>query len=129
MASQLTGRFRANSHVLHWWSWLPRRRYHIAARVEAADLVPVRLPRKALVIVESGADPSWVAFDCPCRRKHRLLIRLEAGDRPSWRLTGLRAPSLAPSIDSHDRGRRCHFWLVNGRVLWVQHPDRMEMMA
>jgi hypothetical protein len=101
----------------------------MAARVEAADLVPARLPRKALVVVEDREGPSWVAFDCPCRRRHRLLIRLAAGERPHWRLTGLQAPSLDPSVDSHDGEQRCHFWLINGKVWWVRYQNPMEMMT
>ena len=120
---------RGDRGVLPRRSWLPHRRYHVAARVEAADLVPARLPRKAMVIVENRGIPTWVAFDCPCHRGHRLLIRLTEDERPYWRLTRLQPPSLQPSVNSRDGGQRCHFRMINGRVRWTRYPDRMETMT
>lgn len=102
-----------------WWSWLPRRRYRVMRRVDAADLVPDRLPRKALVTVENDAGPAWVAFDCPCRGRHRLLIPLSMGRSPHWLLTGSKTPSLHPSVDSESEGKRCHFSLIDGRIHWA----------
>ena len=87
--------------------------------VDAADLIPERLPRKGLVVVEDRKGPSWVAFNCPCREHHRLMVRLSASSNPHWRLDGDKRLSLRPSIDSHDDGRRCHFWLTNGKIRWV----------
>jgi Family of unknown function (DUF6527) len=127
MANLLTRALRERRGNFPWRTWLPHRRYHVAARVDAADLVPVRLPRKAMVVVEARGTPSWVAFDCPCRRRHRLLIRLAAGERLHWHLTQEQAPSLDPSVDSHEDGRRCHFWLTNGKVRWVR--NRMETIT
>jgi hypothetical protein len=129
MAIRLTRASRGDRRVLPWRSWLPHRRYHVAARVEAADLVPARLPRKAMVVVENRGVLAWVAFDCPCRRRHRLLIRLTVDERPYWRLTGLQPPSLQPSVDSRDEEQRCHFWLINGKVRWARRRDRMETMT
>jgi hypothetical protein len=129
MARRLTWAWRTAHGVLPWRTWLPHRRYHVAARVDAADLVPEHLPHKAMIVVTNRRGPSWVAFDCPCDRRHRLLIRLAVGEQPHWRLTGLHAPSLFPSIDSHDSGHRCHFWLVNGKVRWVAHGNQMETMT
>jgi hypothetical protein len=86
----------------------------------AADLLPDRLPRKALVTVEGRTGPVWVAFDCPCRRRHRLLIPLRMDRSPHWFLTATQPPSLHPSVDSHDGGHRCHFWLTDGRIRWAR---------
>ena len=36
-----------------WWSWLPRRRFRVIGVVDAADLIPDRLPRKGMVVVEN----------------------------------------------------------------------------
>jgi hypothetical protein len=112
--------------VLSWWERRPRRRYRIVASVAAADLVPERLPRKALVTVETDHGPAWLAFDCPCRRRHRLLIPLAPGKRPHWVLTGSKSVSLHPSVDSHDAGERCHFWLTDGRIQWAGRPGTKE---
>jgi hypothetical protein len=103
-----------------WSSWLPRRRFRVIGVVDAADLIPDRLPRKGMVVVENRNGPTWVAFDCPCSRRHRLLLPLTKGQRRHWRLDSNRYASLHPSVDSHENGRRCHFWLKHGRIQWDQ---------
>jgi hypothetical protein len=92
----------------------------VIGAVDAADLIPARLPKKGLVVVEDESGPSWVAFDCPCPRRHRLLVRLSTTHCPHWRLDTARYASLNPSVDSHDAGQRCHFWLTNGRIRWAR---------
>lgn len=83
-------------------------------------------PRRGIAVVDGGRGPSWIAFDCPCRRRHRLLISLSEHIRPCWRLTGRRRPSLHPSIDVVEDGVRCHFWLTDGTIKWagVSHERR-----
>ena len=104
---------------LRWRVWLPHRRFRIVGIVDAADLVPDRLPRRGVVVVEDSFGPSWVGFDCPCPRRHRLMVRLSQGAPSGWRLSHDRFVSLEPSIDCQEDGIRCHFWLQNGRVRWV----------
>jgi hypothetical protein len=100
-----------------------RRRLVIGATVDAADLVPPWLPRRAGVLVGGGTH-GWMAFDCPCNRGHRLLINLTSTRRPAWRLTGThRAPTLYPSVDVINDGHRCHFWIRQGRVEWADSPS------
>ncbi len=108
-----------------WWHWLPRRHYFIAASVSAADEIPDRLPRRAVVVVQQGPDLTWVAFDCPCTLRHRLLINLNARCRPHWRLESERRLTLHPSVDAREDGRRCHFWITSGRVRWTPNDERL----
>ncbi len=119
MARRLVPRSQVVTAKVPWHGWLPRRRYWIAGTVEAADEVPERLPRKAIIVVERSGRPSWLAFDCPCDRRHRLLIPLSTRVAPRWQLTQGKRPSLAPSVDSADAGRKCHFWLKNGMIQWA----------
>ncbi|MHB1509998.1 MAG: DUF6527 family protein [Acidimicrobiales bacterium] len=104
---------------IQWWKWLPHRRYTIVCKTAAADLVPDRLPRKGLAVVDDGRGPSWIAFDCPCPRRHRLLISLSDHIRPCWQLTIGPLPSLAPSVDVVENGQQCHFWLRDGAIQWA----------
>jgi hypothetical protein len=106
-----------------WWArHRPRWRYCIAGSVDAADLLPDLLPKKALVVVENDERATWVAFDCPCKRRHRLLIPLSTSKQPHWKLRRDKRPSLTPSVDSHDGVQRCHFWLTNGPMgWWISH--------
>lgn len=109
--------------TLPWTTWLPRRRYFVAAEVEAADLIPDHLPRKAAIVVRSQGRPKWVAFDCPCQQRHRLLVNLDARRRPHWRLGDTRRLDLAPSINVANGGRRCHFWVRAGSIRWAPPAD------
>ena len=111
-----------------WWRWLPRRHYAIVSTASAADLIPERLPRKGLAIVDDGRGPSWIALDCPCRCRHRLLISLSDHIRPCWHLTAEPRPSLAPSVDVIEDGRRCHFWLKDGSIQWVGSAEEGRRM-
>lgn len=109
--------------VLSWWArHRPRRRHAVVGAVDAADLLPDPLPRKALVIVGTDKRPTWVGFVCPCERHHTLLLPLATSRTPHWVLRGDRRPTLHPSVDSHDGGQRCHFWLKDGRIQWVGRP-------
>ncbi len=112
---------RAHAGRVPWYAWLPHRRYFVAARVAAADDVPARLPRRAMVIAGPASVPTWVAFDCPCAKRHRLLLRLHPRPgRRVWRLTTDSRPTLFPSVDAHTGERRCHFWIRKGRITWVR---------
>jgi len=119
MAKLLKLKKRTNERVLRWRDWRPRRRYAVVGAVEAADEIPDHLPRKVLVVVQGAAGPSWVAFDCPCRRRHRLLLPLGKGPGHRWNLNESKPPSLKPSVDSFDEGDRCHFFLTGGLIRWA----------
>lgn len=103
---------------IRWWSWFPRLRYFVAMKAAAADEIPDRLPRKAVVVVSSGLDLSWLAFDCPCPDRHRIMLNLDAARRPRWRVLTIEKVTIEPSIDVVRPGRRCHFWLRDGRIVW-----------
>jgi hypothetical protein len=104
-----------------WRGWFPFRRYRIVDTVPAADLIPMQIPRRGLVVVEGNEGPAWVAFDCPCRSRHRLMVRLSRTAHPHWTLDTRGQVSLRPSIDSTQEGVRCHFWLTNGRIRWADN--------
>lgn len=99
---------------------LTRPRISAISYVESPTDVPDALPRHTLVIVGVPDYPKWAIVECPCGRGHRLMVSLQRGHRLFWRLElDGRGPSLSPSIDSVARWR-CHFWLREGRVRWVQ---------
>ena len=101
------------------WARRPRRRYFVLGEVDAADEIPEKLPRKALVVVRQPGRPTWLAFDCPCKGRHRLLVNLDPRRRPFWRLSrGPHGPSVSPSIDYRVPGSRCHFVVRDGRIRW-----------
>ena len=102
-----------------WLAWLPSRQFRVIGVVSSVDEVPARLPRKAVVVVEGPRGPSWVAFDCPCSRRHRVLVPVSTHAFPHWRLVSERPFTLHPSIDIITHGVRCHYWIRGGSVLWA----------
>jgi hypothetical protein len=109
---------------ISWWQWIPIFRWRIVAVVESADDVPRRLPRNGVVLVGQRSRPKWFAFDCPCRRGHRILLNADATRVPRWSGT-LRGPlSIKPSVDYLGAAHRCHYFVRNGRIRWVHEGHR-----
>lgn len=106
---------------IDWWRrrhWTQPRFVHVRMYESRAD-VPRRLPRRAVAVVTG--QPGWAIFECPCGTGHERieLLLTPRNGLPSWDLTADDAgPSIRPSVDYVD-GRRCHFWLREGRVRWV----------
>lgn len=101
--------------------WMPRRRWRLIGRVAYGDEVPSRLPRRTAVAVSrDGERPDWVAFDCPCARRHRVLLNMSPSRRPTWRLSDLHPMTILPSVDIVDAAGRCHYFIRDGRVSWAR---------
>src|SRR5713226_7403315 len=100
--------------VIEWWFWLPRFRWRIVAHVEAGDAIPEKIPRNGVVVVSRLGLPTWVAFDCPCRSGHRIMVNLDGSWRPHWRITSLKPLSISPSFDDVTQQQRCNFLLRQG---------------
>jgi hypothetical protein len=112
----------ADSIKISWWQWLPIFGWRIVAVVESADDIPQRLPRNGAVLVGSRAQPKWIAFDCPCRSGHRIILNTDKLRLPYW-ITNVQGPlTLSPSIDYVHPKRRCHYFILNGRIEWI--PER-----
>jgi hypothetical protein len=105
---------------IRWWQWLPIFRWRVVAVAESADAVPVRLPRNGAVLVGSPSAPKWIAFDCPCGTGHRILLNTDKSRTPHWSATVRGRLTLFPSVDSNLPGKRCHFFIQNGRVVWAR---------
>jgi hypothetical protein len=107
------------------WEWLPIYGWRVVATVESADEVPTRLPRNGAVVVGSRERPKWVAFDCPCRSGHRILLSTDRSRWPCWSIAGHRPLTISPSVDYNDGGRRCHYFVKRGRIRWVTEEDAL----
>jgi Family of unknown function (DUF6527) len=101
---------------------IPGRRWRVTTKVQAADQIPARIAALSAVMVGTPADPRWLAFDCPCGTGHQIMLNLDRRRRPYWTVTGIRRLTIRPSIDSCRPGRRCHYYIHEGRVTWV--PER-----
>jgi Family of unknown function (DUF6527) len=106
-----------------WWQWIPGRRWRIVAAVEDADEIPSRLPRNGVVLVGSRQQPKWLAFDCPCRTGHRIIVSLDVTHTPHWILVDERDLTVWPSLDYRAHDRRCHYIISYGRVVWTHEKE------
>lgn len=104
-----------------WKDWLPFRNWRIIGRVDSADEVPTRLPRNGIVLVGTLEAPKWLAFDCPCKMRHRILLNLDKNRKPTWHIAKVAPFSLKPSVDYRDGKQRCHYVLRNGKTEWARN--------
>jgi len=104
-----------------FWEWIPGRSWRIVATVEAADEIPDRLPSHGAVIVGSLQQPKWLAFDCPCKSGHRIMVTLDPTHRPHWVVRKTKQLSISPSVDYRTAERRCHYYVADGKISWVQN--------
>lgn len=116
----------ADAVAFSWWQWLPLWSWRLVATVEAADDIPKRLPRNGVVLVGDSKYPKWIAFDCPCRLGHRIMINADMQRRPFWRLARGKSGrvTLSPSVDYFDRAKRCHYIMRDGKILWARDSHR-----
>jgi hypothetical protein len=105
-----------------WWNWLPSNNWRIVGTVESADDIPRHIPRNGVVLVSSNGYPKWVAFDCPCRSGHRIMLNTDRNRFPYWQSKVSRSAKLtiSPSVDFHGPNQRCHYFLRLGKILWVR---------
>lgn len=102
-----------------FWEWIPGRAWRIVAAVEAADEIPERLPPRGAVVVGSLQRPKWLAFDCPCKTGHRIMVTLDPTHSPHWVIKKEKKLSISPSVDYRTADRRCHYYVTNGTIRWI----------
>ena len=103
---------------------LDRRRWRIGVTVEHADEVPEQIPRRRAVLVGTHDACKWLVFDCPCAERHRVMLNLDRGRRPSWALGPEELLTISPSVDAPSIRGRCHYFIRSGRVQWVKQGRR-----
>lgn len=102
-----------------WLEWLPWRPWRVVTIVEAADEVSATLPPKCAVLVGSLEYPKWIAFDCPCRKNHRIMVSLDKRQDPHWTMKNAQRLTLTPSVDAMRGRERCHYFVRDGKVVWA----------
>jgi len=109
------------SGAIDWW-----RRFRIgSARIDEIEIyesrgdLPERIPRHQLAVLGSKSNPKWLVIECPCGYGHRIDVNLGDARKARWKLD-FEHGNLRPSIDSVRDGRRCHFWIQDGKVDWCR---------
>lgn len=95
---------------------LPARRIIIIE----SDTPPQKLPWRNIVLAREASEDWAVAFYCPCGCGKRLELLLIKEAKPNWAISIDKKdrPTLQPSVWLK-RGCKSHFWLRQGRVVWV----------
>lgn len=107
-----------------WHQWWPWRAWRVLGYAEAADEVPLRLPRSAIVLVGTPAARKWAVFDCPCRAGHRIMLPLSKRAMPHWSIVDENSMTLTPSVDAWEDDRRCHYFIRRGKTVWVEDESQ-----
>ena len=109
-----------------WWQRLPFLGWRIVAEVESADDIPTEIPHNGVVLVGPRIRPKWIAFDCPCHSRHRIMLNTDKSRSPYWRVSAKGSMTISPSIDYSDGAKRCHYFIRNGRVQWAHERSHHE---
>lgn len=110
---------------ISWWQKLPILGWRLVGSVDSADDIPQQLPRNGVVLVGPRTRPKWIAFDCPCRRGHRIMLNTDKTRFPYWSVNTKGALTIYPSIDYRTSKQRCHYFIRHGRIRWV-HERRTK---
>lgn len=88
--------------------------------VVEGEVLPNKLPYRAVVLVRDGAEDWCVGFRCPCGCGRAIELLLPKGVRPRWSYTvdGQGRPTLHPSIWLKS-GCKSHFWIRGGKIIWL----------
>lgn len=108
------------ANVRKWWRNAlarvsPRRRL----RVIEGDSLPVRLPKRDLVLARDDGEDWCVGMRCPCGCGYAIELLVVAEGMPRWDVTvdANGVPTLKPSVWLK-KGCRSHFWVRDGRIHW-----------
>lgn len=66
-----------------------------------------------------GDPHKWAVFVCPCGYGHDVALNLLSVRGTHWRVfKETPGVSITPSVDATYQSRRCHYWILRGRVHW-----------
>jgi hypothetical protein len=93
-----------------------RRQFRRVEQFPKQSALPRLLRPDTIYVV--GRPEQWLVFMCPCARAHDIALAIGKGG--AWRLTATRPrrPTIYPSVNARGPGRRCHYWVTDGRVRW-----------
>jgi hypothetical protein len=93
-------------------------RRYLLTTVEGA--FPAKLKHRRVYVLTEDGTPWQASMICPCGCGKTLELNLLPDERPVWRYSADKKGrvSLLPSV-WRQVGCRSHFWLRNGRIMWV----------
>jgi hypothetical protein len=110
------------------WTWLSGwleavREWFAPGRrvlVQIGDTLPANMPKQDLILLKDDGEDWSVGLCCPCGCGDVIELLLLPDVAPRWdiRIDRHGRPTLTPSV-WRTTGCRSHFWLREGRVIWV----------
>lgn len=85
------------------------------------DTLPLVMPKRDLILLQDDGEDWSVGFICPCGCGTVIELLLLPGVKPRWDIKMDRRgrPTISPSV-WRTTGCRSHFWLRDGKVIWVK---------
>lgn len=98
-----------------WQTYGPARRL----KVLDGDALPLKMPRRDLVLTRDDGDDWSVGMRCPCGCGDTIELMILDEARPRWdiEVDSKRRPTLRPSV-WRQTGCRSHFWVRRGQIIW-----------
>lgn len=103
--------------VYEWF--IPRRK----VLVRKGDIMPLVMPQQDLLLLQEDGENWSVGFRCPCGCGDVIELLLLPNVKPRWdiEINCLGRPTLSPSVWKRT-GCMSHFWIRDGKVIWVGVP-------
>lgn len=100
------------------WLWF-RRRHEIKAlvHVESRSDIPDKLGNTLYIV---GDPAKWAVLQCPCGCGETIDVNLMTTRKPVWQLSLANGKvSFHPSLWVPKEKCGAHFWIKNGKIIWV----------
>lgn len=101
--------------------WLQLRRSHRISRIVhigGRSELPQNLRHDLYVV--GGESPKWAVLKCPCGCGDTIDVNLMKSRNPVWQLSIVNGkPSFHPSLWVPKEKCGAHFWIKNGKIIWV----------
>jgi hypothetical protein len=95
--------------------------------VKVKDVLPDKLNKQTIYIVEDDGYQEQAAMLCPCGCQLILHMNLLPDERPCWTVREHNdgTVSLQPSV-WRKTDCRSHFWFIKGKVQWVESSELLS---
>jgi hypothetical protein len=100
------------------WLWF-RRRHRISSIVQIGSRsdLPNKLGRNLYVV---GVPAKWAILQCPCGCGDTIDVNLMRSRSPVWQFSVANGkPTFHPSLWVPVEKCGAHFWIRDGKIIWV----------
>lgn len=100
-----------------WLRFRRRREIGVIVHVDSRSEIPDKLGRSLYIV---GDPAKWAVLQCPCGCGDTIDVNLMKARRPAWQLSVTDGkPTFHPSLWVPKEKCGAHFWIRNGKIIWV----------